>query len=141
MTFDRNQGAQRSRQMRETVRDIGTYLDHLGANIGLDSSRTARRGTSTILWSKDNKLIGEFASPELADFIRRAPGWLAELINHVKHLEEVAFEQRRERRRMQRVGDELAKAASSGFTTATGEYHLQLAYDALRSRDDDIDRW
>lgn len=129
---DRIADAAKSRETRGLIRDIRFYLENLGLVI-TPVGATKGRGADgiTVLRTKDGKLIATFATPGVADFFHRAGGWITELISEVERLERIAFEQRKERRRLREVADLVYKANQAGFNTTTGRHLLDQSMRVL----------
>ena len=125
-------------QAREHIADIRDYLENLSTGTALDEANIAPGGNGTrILRSKDGKLLGEFQDAQLADFIRRAPGWLTFMINHVERMERTAFEQRARKRKLERMAKELDNADRVGFRSDQGHGYVMDAIAILREPDTD----
>ena len=83
------------------------------------------------------KLVGQFESIQLVDFLRRAPTWLITLTKHVRLLKEVAYRNRVEIRRLARVRRTLEAARNAGLSTPNGRGYVESAIRALYEDPDD----
>lgn len=128
----RQAARQRTVELRRMVADIREYIENLTVGVNLAEARSSRYRDQTVLRTPAGKLIGQFADPTLADFIRRAPTWLTDLCDRVDQQEHDAYEFRKDRRRLRRV----ESALRSGQHAATGTPEQRTAFiAALRALD------